>query len=168
MRKKIRGHSITYGDNINTDVIIPARYCTRFDMEYLSQHCMEDFDPDFLRKRKPGDILVVGTNFGCGSSRESAPLAIKGAGISCIIAKSFARIFYRNAINIGLPIFECNELVESTQQGDLLEIDLETGLISNLIRSKSFLSVPFPDAIREIIVSGGMINFVKQQLRQKS
>jgi 3-isopropylmalate/(R)-2-methylmalate dehydratase small subunit len=168
MAEKILGHAVTYGDNINTDVIIPARYCTRFDMEYLSQHCMEDLDPGFLRKRKPGDILVVGSNFGCGSSRESAPLAIKGAGISCIIAESFARIFYRNAINIGLPIFECKEIVEVTQNGDLIEVDSERGLLSNLTRSKSFHSVPYPGIIQEIIVSGGMMNFVKQRLRQKS
>lgn len=164
MGEMIRGHAITYGDNINTDVIIPARYCTRFDMEYLGQHCMEDLDRDFLKKRNLGDILVVGTNFGCGSSREAAAVAIKGAGISCIIAKSFARIFYRNAINIGFPIFECKELVEITQQGDLLEVDQETGHISNLTRSKTFALSPFPEVIREIIASGGLINFVKKRL----
>ncbi len=167
MEGKIRGQAITYGDHINTDVIIPARYCTRFDMEYLGQHCMEDLDRDFLKKRRPGDILVVGSNFGCGSSRESAPLAIKGAGISCIVAKSFARIFYRNAINIGLPIFECKDLVEITREGDLLEINPETGLVSNLTRSKSFDSVPYPEVIREIIASGGMIHFVQKRLRKK-
>ena len=167
MGGKIRGHAITYGDHINTDVIIPARYCTRFDLEYLSQHCMEDLDPDFLKKRRPGDILVVGRNFGCGSSRESAPLAIKGAGISCIVAKSFARIFYRNAINIGLPIFECKELVEITQEGDLLEVHPETGFISNLTRARTFPSVPYSEVIREIIASGGMIHFVQKRLRKK-
>lgn len=167
MEDKIRGQAITYGDNINTDVIIPARYCTSFDMDFLGQHCMEDMDRDFLRNRKPGDILVVGNNFGCGSSREAAPVAIKGAGISCIIAKSFARIFYRNAINIGLPIFECKELAEITRNGDRLEVDPKTGLISNLTRSKSFPSVPYPEVIREIISSGGMIHFVRKRLGQK-
>ena len=166
MGGKIRGHAITYGDHINTDVIIPARYCTRFDLEYLGQHCMEDLDRDFLKKRKPGDILVVGSNFGCGSSRESAPLAIKGAGISCIVAKSFARIFYRNAINIGLPIFESKKLVEITQEGDLLEVHPETGFISNLTRARAFPSVPYSEVIREIIASGGaMIRIDKSGLR---
>lgn len=164
MKQKIRGYAVTYGDNINTDVIIPARYCTRFDMEYLGQHCMEDLDRDFLKKRTPGDILVVGSNFGCGSSRENAPVAIKGAEISSVIAKSFARIFYRNAINIGLPIFECKELVEITRYGDRIEVDLETGLISNLTQSKHFQCVPYPEVIKEIIASGGMINFVKLKL----
>jgi len=167
MGGKIRGHAITYGDNINTDVIIPARYCTRFDIEYLGQHCMKDLDPEFLKKRNLGDILVVGSNFGCGSSRESAPLAIKGAGISCIVAKSFARIFYRNAINIGLPIFECKELVEITQEGDLLEVRLGTGFISNLTRARAFPSAPYPEVIREIIASGGMIHFIQKRLRKK-
>lgn len=167
MGEKIEGDTILYGDNINTDVIIPARYCTCFDMEYLGEHCMEDLDRDFLKERKPGDILVVGSNFGCGSSRESAPLAIKGAGISCIIAKSFARIFFRNAINIGLPIFECRELVEVTKGGDRLEVDQETGTLSNLSQSKTFTSAPYPEVIREIIASGGMIHFVKKRLREK-
>lgn len=167
MNGKIRGQAILYGDNINTDVIIPARYATRFDREYLGQHCMEDLDRDFLKKRKPGDVLVVGSNFGCGSSREHAPVAIQGAGISCVIAKSFARIFYRNAINIGLPIFECKDLVEMTKHGDLLEADPETGMITNLTRSKSFPSTPYPEVIREIISSGGMIRFVKQRLTKR-
>ncbi len=167
MGERIRGHAITYGDHINTDVIIPARYCTRFDMEYLGQHCMEDLDSDFFRKRKPGDLLVVGNNFGCGSSRESAALAIQGAGISCVIAKSFARIFYRNAINTGLPIYECEGLVEITRDGDLLEVDPETGLLSNLTRSKSFASPPFPEVVREIVASGGMIPFVRKRLKRR-
>lgn len=167
MDRAIQGDAIIYGDNVNTDVIIPARYCTSFDMEYLAGHCMEDLDRDFLKKRKPGDILVVGSNFGCGSSRENAPLAIKGAGIFCIVAKSFARIFYRNALNVGLPIFECRGLVEITQQGDRLEIDSETGLISNLTRSKTFSSVPYPEVIRKIIASGGMVPFVRERLSKK-
>ena len=167
MGGKIRGHAITLGDHINTDVIIPARYCTCFDPEYLGQHCMEDLDSNFFRKRKPGDLLVAGDNFGCGSSRESAPLAIKGAGISCVIAKSFARIFYRNAINTGLLIFECEGLAEMTRDGDLLEVDPETGLLSNLKRSKSFASAPFPDLVREIITLGGMVPFVRRRLGKK-
>jgi len=167
MGEKIRGHAITYGDNINTDVIIPARYCTHFDIGYLGEHCMEDLDRDFLKKRRPGDILVVGRNFGCGSSRENAPLAIKGAGMSCIVAKSFARIFYRNAINTGLLIYECEELVEITRDGDLIEVDPETGLLSNLKRSKSFASAHFPEVVREIIALGGMIPFVRKRLGEK-
>jgi 3-isopropylmalate/(R)-2-methylmalate dehydratase small subunit len=167
MKTIIRGNVIKYGDNIDTDVIIPARHCTRFDPEHLAQHCMEDLDPDFLTKRKPGDIIVAGSNFGCGSSREVAPLAIKSALISCIIAKSFARIFYRNAINIGLPIFECPEASDNLIEGDLVEIDLTTGLIRNLTRSGTFRATPFPEVIQQIIEAGGIVEFVRKRLQEK-
>lgn len=161
----IIGSAIMYGDNIDTDVIIPARYLTRFDPGHLAKHCMEDLDPDFLKKRKPSDIIVAGNNFGCGSSREVAPVAIKSAEISCIIAKSFARIFYRNAINIGLPIFECAQAVENTQEGDKLEVDPQSGIIRNLDRSESYRAAPFSPVIREIIDVGGLVNYVKRQLQ---
>lgn len=163
----IKGSVIRYGDNVDTDVIIPARYLTRFDPQHLAKHCMEDLDPDFLKKRKPGDIILAGNNFGCGSSREVAPVAIKSAGISCIIARSFARIFYRNAINIGLPIFECGEAVDNTQEGDRLEVDPKAGIIRNLHRDESYKAAPFSSVIREIIDMGGLVNFVKRQLQER-
>ena len=165
MSENIRGHVIKYGDNIDTDVIIPARHCTRFDPEHLAQHCMEDLDKDFLKKRRPGDIIVGGNNFGCGSSRELAPLAIKSALISCIIAGSFARIFYRNAINIGLPILECPEASSCLEEGDFVEVILATGVIRNLTRAETFRATPFPEAIQQIIKSGGIVNFVKSRMK---
>ena len=140
----MKGCVIRYGDNVDTDVIIPARYLTRSDPEHLAMHCMEDLDPHFLEKRKPGDIIVAGNNFGCGSSREDAPLAIKSAGISCIIARSFARIFYRNAINIGLTILESPEAAERLKEGDLVEVDPAKGLITNVSRSETYTAAPFP------------------------
>lgn len=161
----IQGNVIKYGDNIDTDVIIPARYLTRSDPEHLARHCMADLDPDFLKKRKPGDIIVAGNNFGCGSSREDAPLAIKSAGISCIIARSFARIFYRNAINIGLTILECPEASDNLREGDLIEIDPSTGLIKNLSRKETFRAAPFPPVIQEIIKGGGLVEFVRNRLK---
>jgi len=163
----IRGKVIKYGDNIDTDVIIPARYLTRSDPDHLARHCMGDLDPNFLKKRKPGDIIVAGNNFGCGSSREDAPLAIKSAGISCIIARSFARIFYRNAINIGLTILECPEASDSLQEGYLVEVDPSTGLIKNLSRSETYRAAPFPPVVRQIIEEGGLVEFVSRRLREK-
>lgn len=163
----IRGKVIKYGDNIDTDVIIPARYLTRPDPEHLAKHCMEDLDPNFLKKRSPGDIIVAGNNFGCGSSREDAPLAIKSAEISCVIARSFARIFYRNAINIGLTILESPEAADSLMEGDQIEVDPTTGLIKNLSRSEVYRAAPFPPVIQQIIEKGGLIEFVKKRLREK-
>ena len=163
----IRGHVIKYGDNVDTDVIIPARHCTQFDPEHLAQHCMEDLDQDFLKKRRPGDIIVAGNNFGCGSSREVAPLAIKSALISCVVARSFARIFYRNAINIGLPILECPEASDRLQEGDEIEVDPATGAIRNLTRRETFQAAPFPDVIQQIIASGGLEEFVRRRLSKK-
>ena len=150
----LTGNVLHYGDNVDTDVIIPARYLNTSDPKELAAHCMEDIDPDFLKKRKPGDILVAGTNFGCGSSREHAPLAIKHAGISCVIAKSFARIFYRNAINTGLPIVVCDG---EFSQGDALEVDLFAGVIKNLTTGKQYSFPPFPSFLQKIIEAGGLM-----------
>jgi len=163
----MRGSVIKYGDNIDTDVIIPARHLTRSDPEHLAAHCMEDLDPDFLKKRKPGDIIVAGNNFGCGSSREDAPVAIKSAGISCIIARSFARIFYRNAINIGLTILESPEAVDALKEGDQVEVDPTAGIIRNLSRSETYRAAPFPPVIQKIIDDGGLIQFVRGRLSEK-
>ena len=164
---KLRGKVHKYGDDVNTDVIIPARYLNVYDPAELAQHCMEDLDPEFLKKVKPGDIIVAGTNFGCGSSREHAPLAIKAAGISCVIARSFARIFYRNAIDIGLPILECEEAVDKTEAGDTLEIELSTGEIVNITRGLTFKAKPYPAFMLELIEAGGLIEYTKRKLAAK-
>ncbi len=163
----IRGKVHKYGDNIDTDVIIPARYCTAFTEEKLAPHCLEDLDAEFVKNVRKGDIIVAGRNFGCGSSRENAPIAIKGAGVSCIIAKSFARIFYRNAINIGLPIIESTPAVDEAENGHDIEVDLSAGAIKNLTMKKSYHIPPFPDVIQEIINTGGMVGFAKQRLAEK-
>jgi len=157
------GNVIKYGDNIDTDVIIPARYLNTSDHGELAKHCMEDLDKTFVTRVKKGDILVGGFNFGCGSSREHAPIAIKASGISCVIAKSFARIFYRNAINIGLPIIECPECVDETDEGDKLEIDLENGKIINYSNGKTYKTTAFPEFIQEIIKSGGLMQYIKNK-----
>jgi 3-isopropylmalate/(R)-2-methylmalate dehydratase small subunit len=145
-------------------VIIPARYLDIFEPDELAKHCMEDIDAEFLGRVKPGDIMVATTNFGCGSSREHAPLAIKAAGISCIIAKSFARIFFRNAINIGLPLLECEEAVDNIESGDTLEVDLSSGKIKNLNSGKTFTAKPYPDFMAELIAAGGLIEHTKKRL----
>jgi 3-isopropylmalate/(R)-2-methylmalate dehydratase small subunit len=162
----IKGKVHKYGNDIDTDVIIPARYCTSFVAEELAPHCLEDLDADFVNKVAPGDVLVAGSNFGCGSSRENAPIAIKGAGVSCVIAKSFARIFYRNAINIGLPILESAQCVDVTENGDLIEVDLAAGTILNRTRDKSFKIRPYPAIIQEIITAGGMESYVRSKTHQ--
>jgi len=164
---KLHGKVHKYGDDVNTDVIIPARYLNVYDPAELAQHCMEDLDPEFLKKVKPGDIIVAGSNFGCGSSREHAPLAIKAAGISCVIAKSFARIFYRNALNTGLPILECEEAVAKTQAGDILEVELSTGEIVNITRGLTFKANPIPDFMLELIKAGGLIEYTKRKIATK-
>lgn len=164
MSIRIKGNVHKYGDNIDTDVIIPARHCVSIKEEDLAAHCLEDLDKEFVNKVKPGDIIVAGNNFGCGSSRENAPIAIKGAKVGCVVANYFARIFYRNAINIGLPILECPEAVAATEAGDSLEIDLESGTIINLTKNKTFHAVPFPETMQEIINMGGMVNYVKKRL----
>jgi 3-isopropylmalate/(R)-2-methylmalate dehydratase small subunit len=160
---EIRGKAIKYGDNVDTDVIIPARYLNTSDPVELSRHCMEDLDADFVKKVRTGDIMVAGKNFGCGSSREHAPIAIKASGISCVIAETFARIFYRNSINIGLPILECPEAAKDISDGDEVTVDLGTGTITNLSKGRTYNSMPFPDFIKEIIESDGLIGYVKKQ-----
>jgi len=162
---KLRGYAHKYGSNIDTDVIIPARYLNTTDETELAQHCLEGLDPEFPQKVKRGDILVAENNFGCGSSREHAPIALKGSGISCIIAKSFARIFYRNAINIGLPILESIEAPDGINNGDQVEINLTSGQIVNLTTGRSFQTKPFPDFIQELIRSGGLIEYVKERIQ---
>ena len=161
----MQGKAIKYGDNIDTDVIIPARFLNTSDPKELAQHCMEDLDKEFKNKVKEGDILVVGENFGCGSSREHAPLAIKASGISCIIAKSFARIFYRNAINIGLPILESREAVDGIEEGDIISVDVDNGIIKNVTKGTEFRAQPFPEFIKEIMRYGGLINYVREKVR---
>lgn len=155
------GNAIKYGSNVDTDVIIPARYLASQDHKELASHCMEDLDKDFVKKVKPGDIIIAENNFGCGSSREHAPIAIKASGISCVIAKSFARIFYRNSINIGLPILECPAAVEGTAEGDELEIDFDSGIVTNITKNKSYKAEPFPEFIKEIISAGGLMASIK-------
>ncbi|MDR1891389.1 MAG: 3-isopropylmalate dehydratase small subunit [Oscillospiraceae bacterium] len=152
---------IKYGDNVDTDVIIPARYLNTIDKKELASHCMEDLDPDFHRKATPGDIIAAGKNFGCGSSREHAPMVIKESGISLIIAESFARIFFRNAINIGLPIVECPEAARDFKDGDEVTADLQSGVITNVTRNKTYSVPKFPEFINDIIQAGGLAELVK-------
>ncbi|MBP3496162.1 MAG: 3-isopropylmalate dehydratase small subunit [Clostridia bacterium] len=156
------GKVLKYGDNVDTDVIIPARYLNTSDHKELASHCMEDIDKDFTKKVEEGDIMVAGFNFGCGSSREHAPIAIKASGISLVIAKSFARIFYRNSINIGLAILECDEAVDNINDGDKVEADLDNGIIYNRTTGKSFKTQPFPEFIQKIITNGGLIETIKK------
>lgn len=159
------GRAWVFGDNVDTDVIIPARYLLTADPAVLAAHCMEDIDPEFAGKVRAGDILVAGGNFGCGSSREHAPLSIKGAGIAAVVAVSFARIFYRNAINIGLPILECAEAVAATCQGDILRIELAAGRIENVTSGQTFQAQPYPESILRIIHAGGLIAATREKLR---
>jgi len=154
-----------FGADIDTDAIIPARYLNTTDPAELARHCMEDADPSFPARVEKGDIIVAGKNFGCGSSREHAPIAIKAAGVSCVIAKSFARIFYRNSINIGLPILECPQCVDEIQPGDLLEVNLAKGEIRNISSSRSYQAEPFPPFMQEIINRGGLINYVAEKVK---
>ena len=156
------GKVIKYGDNVDTDVIIPARYLNTSDHQELASHCMEDLDKDFTKKVSKGDIMVAGDNFGCGSSREHAPIAIKASGISLVIANTFARIFYRNAINIGLAILECPEAVANISDGDTVEADLDNGIIYNRTTGKEFKTQPFPPFIQKIIENGGLIETIKK------
>ena len=157
-----KGKAINYGDNVDTDVIIPARYLNTSDKKELASHCMEDIDKDFKNKIEPGDMIVAGYNFGCGSSREHAPIAIKESGISLVIARSFARIFYRNAINIGLAIVECPEAVDGIQDGDKVEADLDNGVIYNRTSGKAFKTQPFPEFIQKIIQNGGLVASIQK------
>ncbi|MBI2846579.1 MAG: 3-isopropylmalate dehydratase small subunit [Chloroflexi bacterium] len=161
---KIRGFAHKYGADVDTDVIIPARYLNVSDSAELAKHCMEDIDADFVKRVKPGDVIVATTNFGCGSSREHAPIAIKTAGVSCIIAKSFARIFFRNSINLGLPVLECDGVCEETDKGDLLEVELATGEIRNVTKGKTYRAKPYPEFMLDLIKVGGLIEYTKQKL----
>ena len=153
-----------YGNNIDTDVIIPARYLNTADHAELAKHCMEDIDAEFVNKVHEGDIMVGGANFGCGSSREHAPIAIKASGISCVIAASFARIFYRNAINIGLAILECKEASEKIDNGDTVSVDFDTGIIYNETKGEQYQAQPFPEFIKEIIRANGLLNSIKNNV----
>ena len=161
----LRGHVHRYGDHIDTDIIIAARYLNTTDPVELAEYCMEDAGDNFVARVQPGDFIVAGENFGCGSSREHAPIAIKAAGVSAVVAKSFARIFYRNAINVGLPILESAQAAEDAQAGDELEIDIATGTIRNLTQGKSYQTEPFPDFLRDIIDAGGLVNYVAKQAK---
>jgi 3-isopropylmalate/(R)-2-methylmalate dehydratase small subunit len=163
---KLTGTVWKYGDNVDTDAIIPARYLNVSAPEELALHCMEDIDAGFAGAVQPGDIIVGAENFGCGSSREHAPLAIQGAGVSCVIAKSFARIFYRNSINVGLPILECSGAVEGTEKGDRLTVDLETGTITNERTGRTYQTSPFPVFIMGIIQAGGLVPYTRERLGQ--
>lgn len=158
---KAHGKVHKYGDNVDTDVIIPARHLNTSDHKELASHCMEDIDTEFVKKVKQGDIMVGGDNFGCGSSREHAPIAIKASGIDCVIAKTFARIFYRNAINIGLPILECPEASEKIQDGDEVSIDFDSGVITNETKGETYQALPFPDFIKDIMAKGGLMKSLK-------
>lgn len=161
---KATGTVHKYGDNIDTDVIIPARCLNISDRRELAAHCMEDIDAEFVKKIQPGDMIVGGWNFGCGSSREHAPMVIKENGVSCIIAKTFARIFYRNAINIGLPILECEQASDTIQNGDRVEVDFDTGIIANLTKGEQYTAAPFPEFIKEIIDADGLLNSIRRKM----
>ena len=160
---KANGHVFKYGDNVDTDVIIPARYLNSSDPKELATHCMEDIDKEFVSKVQAGDIIVANKNFGCGSSREHAPIAIKAAGVSCVIAETFARIFYRNAINIGLPIIECPEAAVAIAAGDEVEIDFDSGVITDKTTGQSFQGQPFPEFMQKIIQAEGPVNYINAQ-----
>jgi 3-isopropylmalate/(R)-2-methylmalate dehydratase small subunit len=161
---KLKGRVHKYGANVDTDAIIPARYLNVSEAEELAQHCMEDIDEEFLRRMQPGDIIVATTNFGCGSSREHAPLALKAAGVSCVIAQSFARIFFRNAINIGLPLLECAQ-ADEIDAGDDLEVELQEGQIKDITKDRVFKAEPYPDFMMGIISAGGLIEYTKGKLK---
>lgn len=159
---KANGHVFKYGDNVDTDVIIPARYLNSSDPKELAGHCMEDLDKDFVKKVQSGDLIVADKNFGCGSSREHAPLAIKASGVSCVIAETFARIFYRNAINIGLPIIECPEASKGIENGDEVEVDFDSGVIRNLTKGTQYQGQAFPPFMQKIIEAEGLVNYINQ------
>ncbi len=163
----LKGKVHKYGANVDTDAIIPARYLNMSESAELAKHCMEDIDTDFVKKVVPGDIIMATTNFGCGSSREHAPLAIRASGVSCIIAESFARIFFRNAMNIGLPLLECAPAVANANDGDTLEVDIKSGRIKNLASGREFTAEPYPDFMAELISAGGLIEYTKKRLASR-
>jgi len=158
---QVKGKVHKYGDNVDTDVIIPARYLNIADRKELAAHCMEDIDPEFIKKVQEGDVIVAGYNFGCGSSREHAPMVIKESGVSCVIAKTFARIFYRNSINIGLAILECEEASDRIDAGDEVSINFDTGEITNVTKGETYQAQPFPGFIKDIIAKGGLLNSIQ-------
>lgn len=158
-----KGTVFRYGDNVDTDVIIPARYLNTSDPKELASHCMEDIDASFINEVKEGDIIVADKNFGCGSSREHAPIAIKAAGVSCVIARTFARIFYRNAINIGLPILECEAAADGIQKGDEVEVNFDTGVITNVTKGETYQGQPFPEFMQKIINANGLVNRIREE-----
>ena len=160
---KAHGDVFKFGDNVDTDVIIPARYLNSSEPKELAAHCMEDIDKDFVKKVKKGDLIVANKNFGCGSSREHAPIAIKAAGVSCVIAETFARIFYRNAINIGLPIVECKEAANEIEAGDVVEVDFDTGIITDKTKGTKYQGQAFPEFMQKIIDSEGLVNYINQK-----
>ena len=162
-----QGIVFRYNDNVDTDVIIPARYLNTIDSAELASHCMEDIDATFVKRVKNGDSIVAGKNFGCGSSREHAPIAIQAAGVACVIAQNFARIFYRNAINIGLPIMECPEAYDGIAAGDTVSVDFDTGKVTNITNGKTFQAAPFPPFMKDLIAQGGLVNYVKSKLAAK-
>ncbi|MBQ8624689.1 MAG: 3-isopropylmalate dehydratase small subunit [Agathobacter sp.] len=161
--KAAQGTVFKYGDNVDTDVIIPARYLNSSDPKELATHCMEDIDKDFVSKVNEGDIIVANKNFGCGSSREHAPIAIKAAGVSCVIAETFARIFYRNAINIGLPIIECSEAAKAINAGDEVKVDFDSGVITNVTTGQTFQGQAFPEFMQKLIACGGLVNYINNK-----
>ena len=161
--KAAHGRVFKYGDNVDTDVIIPARYLNSSDPKELATHCMEDIDKDFVKNVKEGDIIVANKNFGCGSSREHAPIAIKASGVSCVIAETFARIFYRNAINIGLPIIECKEAAENIDAGDEVEVDFDSGMIYDKTKGTSYQGQAFPEFMQKLIAAGGLVNYTNHK-----
>jgi len=165
---KLQGNVWRFGKDVDTDLIIPARYLNTSDPEELAKHCMEDADPQFVNKMQEGDIIVADKNFGCGSSREHAPIAIKAAGVSCVIAKSFARIFYRNAINIGFPIFECPAAAAAIAEGDKVEVDAASGVIKNLTKGEEYQAAPFPEFMQVLIAKGGLVNYVKEKVKKNA
>lgn len=160
---KYSGRVFKYGDNVDTDVIIPARYLTTTSAEELAKHCMEPVDPEFVNKVKPGDVMVAGKNFGCGSSREHAPLVIKTLGVSCVVASTYARIFYRNAINIGLPIMECSEAASDIAEGDSVTVDFDKGLVTNETTGKVYVGEPYPEFMQELMADGGLVNNIRKR-----
>lgn len=168
MESKMRGHAHKYGKNVDTDVIIPGKYCNIIDPQELGRHALEGLDPEYTGRMQAGDIIVAETNFGCGSSREVAPIAIKGSGTSAVIAKSFARIFYRNALNIGLPIFESSEAVDGIESGDEIEVEPASGVIRNITKAKTYRAAEFPPFMRALIDAGGLVPYVERRLAEKA
>ncbi len=164
----LKGTAHKYGKNVDTDVIIPGRYCNLIDPVELGKHALEDLDADFVKKAKPGDLIVADTNFGCGSSREVAAVALKGAGVAGVVAKSFARIFYRNCINTGLPIFECPEGVDGINDGDVITVDADQGIIKNETSGRSFKATQFPKFMQDLIAGGGLLNYEEKRLQEKA